>query len=225
MVKLKVDGKQLPQLQYVYEMDETTDDDPSDEEEAFKQIPPQKQHIYNEMVEFQKELRQLGMAGSLRHIIHAQQEQINPPMPEEIVKREMATATALTSIVKTEITATPVGPVKCITPILIKGEPSEIYITKIVNAYKSELPTVPDHMLIRTKREPDDPAESYSEYETDCSDYVEDDVEIPPETDLDEAAEFVDETLTSYNVENIKNRLAKVQDGFLMAASGYEDLR
>ena len=71
------------------------------------------------------------MAGSLRHIIHAQQEQINPPMPEEIAKREMATATASTSVIKTETTVTPVGPVKCITPILIKEEPSEIYITKI----------------------------------------------------------------------------------------------
>ena len=225
VVKLEVDEKQLPQLQYVYEMDEATDKDLSEEEEVFKQMPPWKQCIYNEMVEFKKELRQLGMANNLRHIIHAQQEQINPPMPEEIAKREMATATALTSIIKTETTATPVGPVKCITPILIKEEPSEIYIMKIVNTYKSKLPTVPDHMFIRTKREPDDPAESYSEYETDCSDYVEDDVEIPLETDSDEVAEFVDETLTFYNVENIERGLAKVQDGFLMAASGYEDLR
>ena len=57
------------------------DEDPSDEEEAFKQLPPWKQQcIYNEMVKFQKELRQLRMARSLRCIIHAQQEQINPPM-------------------------------------------------------------------------------------------------------------------------------------------------
>ena len=28
-----------------------------------------------------------------------------------------------------------------------------------------------------------------------------------------------------YNIENIESRLAKVQDGFLMVASGYEDLR
>ena len=53
---------------------------------------------------------------------------------------------------------------------------------------------------------------------------MEDDVEIPPETDSDETADFVDETLTTYNLETIKNRLAKVCDGFLMAASGYEDI-
>ena len=38
----------------------TSDEDPSDEEEAFKQLPPRKQRVYNEMVEFQKELRQLN---------------------------------------------------------------------------------------------------------------------------------------------------------------------
>ena len=65
-------------------------------------------------------------------------------------------------------------------------------------------------MFIRTKREEDDPAESYSKYETDRSNYVEDDVETPPETDSDEAAEFVDESLAIYNIENIKSGLAKV---------------
>ena len=83
-------------------MDKTTDEGPSDEEKAFKQMPPQKQCIYNEMVEFQKELRQLRMACSLRCIIHTQQEQINPPMLEEVTQKEMATATASTHIVKTE---------------------------------------------------------------------------------------------------------------------------
>ena len=50
-------------------------------------MSPRKLRVYNEMVEFQKELRQLGMAGSLRHIIHAQEEQINPPMPEEVARK------------------------------------------------------------------------------------------------------------------------------------------
>ena len=53
--KLGVDEEQLPPLQYIYETDETTDEDPSDEE-AFKQMPPRKQCIYNKMIEFQKEL-------------------------------------------------------------------------------------------------------------------------------------------------------------------------
>ena len=44
---------------------------------------------------------------------------------------------------------------------------------------------------------------SYSEYKKDKSYYVEDDIEIPPETDSDEAADFVDETLTVYNLETI----------------------
>ena len=53
---------------------------------------------------------------------------------------------------------------------------------------------------------------------------MEDDVEIPPETDSDKATDFVDETLTAYNLETIENGLAKVHDGFLMAASSYEDI-
>ena len=72
------------------------------------------------------------------------------------------------------------------------------------------MPNIPDHLFIQPKREPDDPAESYSEYETDCSDYVKDDVEIPPETNLDEAAEFVDETLITHNLENIESGLIKI---------------
>ena len=118
------------------------------------------------------------MAGSLRHIIHAQQEQINPPMPEEVARKEMATATASTSVVKAETTSTSMGPVRRITPILIKEEPSEIHITKIVGAYQNELPNEPDHLFIQPKREPGHPAKSYSEYETDSSDYVEDDAVI-----------------------------------------------
>ena len=60
------------------------------------------------------------------------------------------------------------------------------------------------------KREADDPADSYSEYEIDCSDYVKDNVEIPLETDSDEAAEFVDETLITHNLENIESGLIKI---------------
>ena len=54
---------------------------------------------------------------------------------------------------KTETTATSLGPVRHITPILIKEEPSEIHITKIVNAYKSELPDIPDHLFIKNQME------------------------------------------------------------------------
>ena len=80
-------------------------------------------------------------------------------------------------------------------------------------------------MFDKTKRKPNDPAESYSEYEIDRSDYFSDDVEIPPETDSDEAAEFVDDTLTIYSLENIESGLAKVQDGFIIAAKGYENIQ
>ena len=111
IVKVEVNELHLPPLQYVYETDETSDEDPSDEEKAFNQLPPRKQTIYNEMVKFQKELRQLSMAGSLRPMIHAQQEQINLPMSEEVARKEMATATASTTIIKAEATSTAMGPV------------------------------------------------------------------------------------------------------------------
>ena len=146
-------------------------------------------------------------------------------MLNEVAQKEMATATAATSVIKSETIHTSDGPVQCITPILIKEEPSEIHVTKIVYAYKDELPAVPDHMFHQTKWEPDDPAESYSEYETVRSDYLSDDVDIPPEADSDEAAEFVDETLAVHSLENINTGLAKIQDGFLMAANGYENIR
>ena len=45
-------------------------------------------------------------------------------MPEEVAQKEMAKAKASTHIVKTETTARALGPVRCITPILIKEEPS-----------------------------------------------------------------------------------------------------
>ena len=63
------------------------------------------------MVEFQTELRQHGLAGSLHRVIHTQQEKINPPMPNEVAQREMATATAATSIIKSEMIHTSAGPV------------------------------------------------------------------------------------------------------------------
>ena len=101
------------------------------------------------MVEFQKELTQHGLAGSLCIFIHAKQEKINPPMPNEVAQKEMATAA--TSIINSETIHTSAGPVQCMTPILIKEEPSEINITNIVDAYKNELPAVPDHMFDKTK--------------------------------------------------------------------------
>ena len=36
IVKVEVDGQHLPPLEYVYETDETSDEEPSDEEEAFR---------------------------------------------------------------------------------------------------------------------------------------------------------------------------------------------
>ena len=63
----------------------------------------------------------------------------------------MATATASTSIVKTETMPTSAGPIRHITPILIKDKPSEIHVTKIVDAYKDELPNVPEHLFAKTK--------------------------------------------------------------------------
>ena len=86
----------------------------------------------------------------------------------------------------------------------------EIHITKIVDAYQKELPDVPDHLFIWPKREPDEPTESYSEYETDHCDYVEDNFKIPLETDSDEATEFVDETFITHNLENIESGLIKI---------------
>ena len=55
---------------FIYKTDEETDKGPLDEDEVFKKLPPRKQWIYNEMVEFQKELRQHGLAGSLHRVIH-----------------------------------------------------------------------------------------------------------------------------------------------------------
>ena len=65
--------------------------------------------------------------------------------------KKMATATATTSIVKTEIMSTSAGPIWHITPILIKEEPSEIHVTKIVDAYKDELPAVPENLFDKDK--------------------------------------------------------------------------
>ena len=84
IVKLEPDERELKSLQYVYETDEGTDQDPKDEDVVFKDLPPHKQRLYNEMVQFQTELHEKDIVGSLRCIIHGQQEQINPPMPEEV---------------------------------------------------------------------------------------------------------------------------------------------
>ena len=63
----------------------------------------------------------------------------------------MATATASTSIIKTETMPTSAGPIRHITSILIKEEPLEIHVTKIVDAYKSELPNIPEHLFAKAK--------------------------------------------------------------------------
>ena len=103
---------QLPNPQFIYETDEETDEDPLDEDEVFENLPPpQKQQIYNEMVDYQKELRQHGLADSLHRVIHVQQEKINPPMPNDVAQREMVTATTATSIIKSEMIHTSAGPV------------------------------------------------------------------------------------------------------------------
>ena len=66
---------------------------------------------------------------------------------------------------------------------------------------------------------------SYSEYKTDDSQYLADDVKIVTETDSDEAEEFMDNTLTSYSIETLDAALMKVRDGLSIAAMGYEDIR
>ena len=152
VVKLEINEDQLSNPQFIYETYEETDEDPINEDEVFENLPPRKQCINNEMVKFQTELRQHGLAGSLHRIIHAQQEKINPPMPNEVAQKEMATATTTTSVIKSETIHTPAGPVQCITPILIKAEPSEIHVTKIVDANKDELPAVPYHVSPNSMR-------------------------------------------------------------------------
>ena len=47
-----------------------------------------------------------------------------------------------------------------------------------MNAFKHELPSVPEHLFNRVKREVDNLVNSYSEYETDDSQYLADDVKI-----------------------------------------------
>ena len=160
IVKLELDEHDLPPPIYVYETEESLDQDPEDEDAAFENLPPHKQRLYNEMVEFQTELHQQGVAGSLRHIIQGQQEQIHPPIPEHIARKEMATTVAAATVTKTEVLQTPKGPIKCITPFLIKEEPSEIHITKIIDAYKKEIPTFLEEPFICTKRDPEDVPES-----------------------------------------------------------------
>ena len=52
--------------------DESTDQDPEDEDIPFEDLPPCKQRLYKKMVQFQTKLHQQGIAGSLRCIIHGQ---------------------------------------------------------------------------------------------------------------------------------------------------------
>ena len=51
-----------------------------------------------------------------------------------------------------------------------------------------------------------------------------DDVKIETEPDSDEAIEFVDDTLTTYNIETLDAALMKIHDGLSIATSGYEDV-
>ena len=111
----------------------------------------------------------------------------------------MATATAATEIIKTECIPTSSGPICKVTPILIKEEPSEVHIIQDTNAFKHKLPSVPEHLFNRVKREVDDPANSYSEYKTDDSQYPADDVKIVTETNSDEAEEFMDNLNLLFN--------------------------
>ena len=146
-------------------------------------------------------------------------------MPPTVAQKEMATATAATRIIKTECISTSSGPIHKVTPILIKEEPSEIHIIQNMNAFKQELTSVPENLFNQAKREVDDPANSYSKYETNNSQYLADDVKIVTETDSDEAEEFMDNMLTSYSIETLDAALMKVQDGLSIAATGYEDIR
>ena len=225
VVKLEVDEQQLKPAEYIYETEEESAEDPLDEDEAFDALPAQKKRVYNEMVKFQTAIREHRLSGSLRRIIHGQQENINPPMPTTVAQKEMATATVATEVIKTECISTLSGPIRRVTPILIKEEPSEVHIIQDTDAFKHELPSVPEHLFNQLKREVDDPANSYSEYETDDSQYLADDVNIVTETDSDDAEEFVDNTLTSYSIETLDAALMKIRDGLSIAAMGYEEIR
>ena len=152
VVKLEVDETKLKKVQYIYETDEDSSNDPVNEDEAFEALPARKKHVYNEMVEFQAVMRQFGLAGSLRRIIHGQQENINPPMPEEVARREMATATAVVGIIKTEEVPTSTGPIHRITPILVKQEPSETHVIQDADAFKAQLPEIPEQSFMQEER-------------------------------------------------------------------------
>ena len=128
IVKLEVDEKRLKSANYIYETGEESAEDPLDEDEAFDALSAWKKCIYNEMVEFQTAIREHRLSGSLRRIIHGQQENINPPMPTTVAQKEMATATVATEIIKTECISTSSGPICRVMPILIKEEPSEVHV-------------------------------------------------------------------------------------------------
>ena len=84
VIKLEVNEDKLPKPQNIYETDEDSKEDALNEDEVYEQVPLRKQRIYNEMVEFQTELRKPGLAGSLCRIIHMQQEKLNQPMLSEV---------------------------------------------------------------------------------------------------------------------------------------------
>ena len=168
-------------------------------DEAFDALPAWKKCIYNEMVKFQTAIREHRLSSSLRRIIHGQQENISPP--------------------------TSSGPICRVTPILIKEEPSEVHVMQDTNAFKHELPSVLEHLFNQVKREVDNPENSYSEYETDDSQYLADDVKIVPETDSNEAEEFVDNMLNSYSIETLDAALMKIRDGLSIVAMGCEEIR
>ena len=71
---------------------------------------------------------------------------------------------------------------------------------------------------------PDDPANSYSEYETNDSQYIPDHIKVDTELDSDDAVDFVDNTLTTYSVETLDAALMKIRDGLSITASGYEEV-
>ena len=120
VVKLEVDEQQLKPAEYIYETEEESAEDPFDEDEAFNALSAQKKCVYNKMVKFQTAIREHRLSGSLRRIIHGQQENINPPMPTTVAQKEMATATVATKVIKTECISTSSGPIHRVTPILIK---------------------------------------------------------------------------------------------------------
>ena len=68
-------------------------------------------------------------------------------MPTTVAQKEMATATVATKVIKTECISTSSGSIRRVMPILIKEEPSEVHIIQDMDAFKHELPSVPEHLF------------------------------------------------------------------------------